>query len=122
MGRKMKEKQAEEAQLKDYSKLREQEFAQGQLWFKNRKVQPNFPIKFRLPQATLQHKFAKTDSIETVVKYVSCCLRDSFEDRYAEFQLVQSHPPKSLIDRKEETLEEVFEDSLGEVLIVRELD
>ena len=35
---------------------------------------------------------------------------------------MQSHPPKSLIDRKEETLEEVFEDSLGEVLIVRELD
>ena len=54
-----------------------------------------------------------------MLKYVNCCLRDSFEDRYAEFDLTQSHPPKSLLDRKTETLEEVFEDSVGEVLIVK---
>ena len=70
----------------------------------------------------MTQNFSKKDKIETVLKYVNCCLRDNFDNRYSEFDLTQSHPPITLSAKKDEALEEVFEDSVGEVLIVRELD
>jgi hypothetical protein len=64
--------------------------------------------------------FSQEDKVETVFKYVNCCLRDYFENRYSEFDLTQAFPHLSLQNRKDETLEEVFEGSTGEVLIVKE--
>jgi hypothetical protein len=122
MGRIMKQQKEEEAQLKEYHDIREKEFEEGQSEFKNRKTVPDFAIKFRLTHGTVQYNFSKKDKIETVLRYVNCCLRDNFDNRYSEFDLTQSHPRVSLLPRKDETLDKVFEDSVGEVLIVRELD
>lgn len=122
MGKKMQRQKEEEAQLKDYHEMKEKEFAEGQIEFKNRKNTSEFAIKFRLTHGTVQFNFSKKDKIDTVLRYVNCCLRDNFDNRYSEFDLTQSHSRASLLDRKEETLEEIFDDSVGEVLIVRELD
>jgi hypothetical protein len=60
-----------------------------------------------------QFTFSQKDSIDTVFRYVSCCLRDGFENRYSDFDLTQAFPQLSLKDKKEKTLGEVFEESSG---------
>jgi hypothetical protein len=55
-----------------------------------------------------------------VFKYVSGHFRDDFEIRHCEFDLTQAFPPLSLKEKMGMRLEEVFGESDGEVLIVRE--
>lgn len=66
-----------------------------------------------------QFIFSRDDKIETIFKYVSCFLRDGFDNRYSEFDLTQNYPFLSLSDRKGEKLSEVFPDSMGELLMVK---
>lgn len=77
-------------------------------------------IKFRLPNQTSQFTFSQKDKVETVFKFVNCCLRDGFENRYSDFDLTQAYPQLSLSDKKNLTLGEVFEGSTGELLMLKE--
>ena len=54
-------------------------------------------------------------------EYIHCFGREEFEDKYAEFDLTQTFPKLSLMERKEELVGEVFEDSERENIIVKEL-
>ena len=97
---------------------REEEYAKGRAEFQQ--AGGEFEIKFRLAHRVAQWSFSPTDRVGRVFKYVSCCLRDSFEHVDAEFDLAQTFPALSLRGKEEQSLEEVFGDSRGEVLIVRE--
>ena len=44
------------------------------------------------------------------------------ENRYSDFDLTQAFPKLSLKDKKDEILGEVFDESEGEMLIVKELN
>ena len=101
-------------------KQREEEIKEGQKEFKDRVVNDPIMIKFRLAYKTVQYEFSQKDKVETVFKYTNCCLRDGFENRYNEFDLTQAFPQLSLKERKDQILEDVFEGSTGEVLIVKE--
>ena len=79
-------------------------------------------IKFRLVNGTSQFIFSHKETIETVIAYVNCCLRDSFDNRYADFELTQNYPPLKLKNNKERSLSDVFGESTGEVIIVKEID
>lgn len=97
---------------------REKEYAAGRAEFQQ--AVGEFEIKFRLAHRVAQWSFSPTDKVSRVFKYVSCCLRDSFEHVEAEFDLAQTFPALSLKGKQEQSLEEVFGESRGEVLIVRE--
>lgn len=56
----------------------------------------DFTIKFRLAHKIAQFNFSPSDKIERVFKYVSCFLRDGFENTYADFDLTQAFPALSL--------------------------
>jgi hypothetical protein len=78
-------------------------------------------IKFRLAGRSETFAFDLSDPVGKVFKYVSGHLRDALEHKYAEIDLTQAFPAISLRDKLTATLEEVFGESNGEVLIVREL-
>ena len=53
--------------------------------------------------------------------YIHCYGRDEFEDKYSNFDLTQTFPRLSLMDKKDEEIESIFEDSERENIIVKEL-
>lgn len=53
--------------------------------------------------------------------YVSCFGREEFEEEFADFDLTQTFPRLSLMDRKEERIGDIFEGSDRENVIVKEL-
>lgn len=44
-----------------------------------------------------------------------------FENEFGEFDLVQTYPQMSLLSRKQETIKQIFGESEGESLIIKEL-
>ena len=103
-------------------KQKEDEIKEGQKEFEGRSVDDPMVIKFRLAHKTVQFEFSQDDSIETVFRYASSCLRDGFEGRYNDFDLTQAFPYLSLKEKKESILQDVFEGSTGEVLIVKQIE
>ena len=59
----------------------------------------------------LLYPFQKQDKVKRMFDYIHCFGRDEFEDRYADFDLTQTFPKLSLLDKKEESIEAVFEGS-----------
>ena len=76
-------------------------------------------IKFRMAHKSEQFTFSKQDKMETVFRYVNYCMRDGFENRHSEFDLTQAFPAQSFKDKKDSTLSDLFEESSGEMLIVK---
>lgn len=117
----MIEQKEEEEMLDNYRKEKDAEYLAGQKQFQNRTVTDPLPLKFRLAHQTSQFEFSRKDKIETIFRYVSSCLREGFENRYNEFDLTQTFPQLSLKNKQDKLLGDVFEESEGELLIVREL-
>ena len=70
-------------------------------------------MKFRLPMTgkSLIYMFGKNDTISRLFDYINCFGRDEFEDKYADFDLTQTFPRLSLIDKKSQTISDLFPDS-----------
>jgi len=95
---------------------------EGQKEFQNRVIEGEpLTIKFRLPNKVSQYNFSQKDTVQTVFKYVSFCLRDGFENRFGNFDLLKPITNESLNLKREEILGELFEGSTGEVLTLKEL-
>ena len=76
---------------------------------------------FRLPNGdVLKRKFDNNDKVDQLFLYVHCFGSENFENKYGEFDLIQTYPPLNLLDKKEKKINEIFEDSNHENLIVRE--
>ena len=90
----------ENAQLE----TKESEIREGQKEFENRSSSRPLTIKFRLASKVVAYTFDLEDKVETVFRYVNCCLRDGFESRYSEFKLTQAFPSLNMKDYESKTL------------------
>lgn len=114
-------KLAEDEEWNQYEQLKEQEYLQHKEHFNDHKVHKPIQIKFRLAHKSDTRAFDLTDTVQRLFTFVSGHLRDGFEHRHSEFDLTQAFPVLTLKDKQAATLEEVFGESTGEVLIVKEL-
>lgn len=114
-------KLAEDQQWNQYLQVKDKEYEDHKEEFASHVVEKPIQIKFRLPNRTDTKAFDLSDTLEKVFKYVSGHLRDGFDHKYCEFDLTQAFPALSLKDKMKQTLEEVFGESSGEVLIVKQL-
>lgn len=114
-------KLAEEQELSQYQQLKDLEFSEHREEFASHKPERPIQIKFRLASRVHIFAFDLADKVQKVFKYVSGHFREDFDNKYADFDLTQAFPAVSLRDKQEQTLEQVFGESSGEVLIVREL-
>lgn len=80
-------------------------------------------IKFRLPESgkSITRIFKLNSPVKDMFDYVSCFGRGEFEQRYANFDLTQTFPRLSLFDEQKKTIQEIFEASSHENVIVKEL-
>lgn len=114
-------KLAEDEQLSQYQQLKDREFSEHKEEFAAHTAERPIQIKFRLASRVQLFAFDLADKVQKVFKYVSGHFREDFDNKYAEFDLTQAFPAITLKDKQEQTLEQVFGESSGEVLIVREL-
>lgn len=114
-------KLAEEEQLKQYYEVMDKEFEEHKAQLSTHKVERPIQIKFRLPHKMESYIFDLSDPVQKVFSYVSGHLRQGFEHKYSDFDLTQSFSPLSLKKDPKLRLEEVFGDSNGQVLIVKEI-
>lgn len=56
-------------------------------------------------------RFLLEDKIENMFTYIDCFCRDEFEEKFNDFDLKQSFPPLSLMDKKNQIIRDVFEGS-----------
>jgi ribonucleotide reductase alpha subunit len=79
-------------------------------------------IKFRMPITgePRSRRFLLSDRVEKCFLFVDCFCREEFEEKFSDFDIMQTHPTLILSSLTEKTLGEVFEDSRRENVIVKE--
>ncbi|CAD8062142.1 unnamed protein product [Paramecium sonneborni] len=77
-------------------------------------------IQFRFFDKVVTRKFNLTDKIESIFNFVICQDDSLFLNPGAEIDLIQNFPRLSLFDKKEMQIQEIFNDSTGEQLIILE--
>lgn len=117
----MVEEKEEEVRKEQTIAEKEKDYATEVAFFANKTVTDPFTIRIRLAKKNESYTFCKNDTIEIIFKYVSCSLREYFENRHADFELVQSGVGSGLAERKGELIGKVFGESEGVVLNVKEI-
>ena len=64
--------------MEEYYKLKEAQYQEGQKELENTATEDPISSKFRMTHKASQFSFSKQDKMETVFKFVNCCLRDGF--------------------------------------------
>lgn len=94
-------------------------FKEGRKEFEGRIITNPILIKIRLSKKMEECTFSMDDTIETVFRYVSCCCRDWFQNRYSKFDILQTFPLLTLNDRKDQSLGYIFKNAKEEVFVVQ---
>ncbi|EAS03318.4 UBX domain protein (macronuclear) [Tetrahymena thermophila SB210] len=118
-------KKAEEQRKKQAEEERKQqiEIKRANLPEEPAKSHPDaFTIAFRIPDGSrVMRRFLKNQKIQYLFDFIDCKDDLEFESEERKFDLVQTFPALSLLEHINKSINEVFPDSVQEIIIVKEL-
>ncbi|CAD8069372.1 unnamed protein product [Paramecium sonneborni] len=126
-----KKKRIQDEKLKQEQLIQEQQWEEEQRQFikasqlsslPEEPIENGISIQLRFFDKVLTRKFNLTDKIESIFDFVMCQDDSLFMNPKAQIDLIQNFPRLSLIDKKNMTIQEIFNDSTGEQLIILEMD